>query len=37
VPGETDLKALLAAMNPVLRPEEYVVCTLPPDIPRRTV
>jgi hypothetical protein len=30
VPGETNLRALLAGMNPMLRPEEYVFCTLPP-------
>jgi hypothetical protein len=30
VPGETDVNALLAAMSPVLRDEEYVFCTLPP-------
>jgi uncharacterized protein len=30
VPGETDLRALLAGMTPMLRPEEYVFRTLPP-------
>jgi hypothetical protein len=30
VPGETDLRALLAAMMPTLRPETYVFRTLPP-------
>jgi hypothetical protein len=30
VPGERDLGALLAGMTPVLRPQEYVFCTLPP-------
>jgi uncharacterized protein len=30
VAGETELPALLAAMAPVLRVEEYVFCTLPP-------
>jgi hypothetical protein len=33
VPGETDVNALLAAMSPVLRDEEYVFCTLPPGAP----
>ena len=28
--GETDLRALLAGMTPVLRPETYVFWTLPP-------
>ncbi|HEY0382545.1 MAG TPA: ACT domain-containing protein [Candidatus Elarobacter sp.] len=30
MPGETDLRALLAGMTPTLRPEEYVFRTLPP-------
>jgi hypothetical protein len=30
MPGETDLRALLAGMTPTLRPEVYVFCTLPP-------
>ena len=30
MPGETNLRKLLAAMTPVLRPEEYVFQTLPP-------
>jgi hypothetical protein len=30
MPGETDLRALLAGMTPTLRPEEYVFVTLPP-------
>jgi hypothetical protein len=30
VPGETDLRALLAGMTPILRPEVYVFRTLPP-------
>lgn len=30
MPGETDLRALLAGMTPILRPEEYVFVTLPP-------
>ena len=32
MPAETDLNALLAAMTPVLRDEEYVFCTLPPGL-----
>jgi hypothetical protein len=31
--GETDLRALLAAMMPALRPQEYVFRTLPPGDP----
>jgi hypothetical protein len=30
MPGETDLRALLAGMTPTLRPEVYVFYTLPP-------
>ena len=30
MPGETDLKTLLASMKPVLRPHHYVFQTLPP-------
>lgn len=30
VPGETNLRALLAGMTPTLRPETYVFWTLPP-------
>jgi uncharacterized protein len=39
VPGETNLRKLLAAMMPVLRPEEYVYWTLPPgeSLPAGTV
>jgi uncharacterized protein len=29
--GEVDLEKLLGSMAPVLRAEEYVFCTLPPD------
>lgn len=30
MPAETNLTHLLATMRPVLRPDEYVFCTLPP-------
>ena len=30
MPGETDLRSLLAGMTPTLRPETYVFRTLPP-------
>ncbi|HEY6233587.1 MAG TPA: ACT domain-containing protein [Candidatus Elarobacter sp.] len=33
MPGETDLRALLAGMTPTLRPETYVIWTLPPGEP----
>jgi hypothetical protein len=33
MPGETDLRALLAGMTPTLRPEEFVFQTLPPGEP----
>lgn len=29
-PGETNLAALLRTMEPVLHPEVYVFCTVPP-------
>ena len=31
--GETDLDILLRSMQPVLHPDEYVFCTLPPGQP----
>jgi hypothetical protein len=39
VPGETDLRALLAGMTPTLRPEVYEFRTLPPgaSLPRGVV
>ncbi|HEV2738814.1 MAG TPA: ACT domain-containing protein [Candidatus Elarobacter sp.] len=33
MPGQTDLRALLAGMTPTLRPEVYVFWTLPPGEP----
>ncbi len=33
MPGETDLRALLAGLTPTLRPEVYVFWTLPPGEP----
>lgn len=33
MPGETNLRALLASMTPTLRPEEYVFYKLPPGEP----
>lgn len=33
MPGETDLRALLAGMKPTLRPEEFIFCTLAPGKP----
>ena len=32
-PGETNLDALLRTMEPVLHPEVYVFCTMPPGSP----
>ncbi len=32
-PGETNLAALLQTMQPILQPDEYVFCTVPPGHP----